>query len=64
VPVSAASKADKSHKRFSDALRNLLDDAPVESQSGFVYLMRIKSRSYTDGVFPKLVRRQAVHAPW
>jgi adenine-specific DNA-methyltransferase len=54
MAVSAASKADKSQERFENALRELFVGAEVEGQSGFINLMRIKSRYYTDGVFPKL----------
>jgi len=52
--VNAATKAEKSQERFENALRDLFVGAPVEGQSGFINLMRIKSRYYTDGVFPKL----------
>jgi hypothetical protein len=53
TPNSTA-KADKSQERFYDALRELFVGAKVEGESGFINLMRIKSRYYTDGVFPKL----------
>ena len=52
--MNAAAKADKSQERFENALRELFVGAKVEGQSGFINLMRIKSRYYTDGVFPKL----------
>jgi adenine-specific DNA-methyltransferase len=54
VAVNAVAKADKSQERFYDALRELFVGAKVEGQSGFINLMRIKSRYYTEGVFPKL----------
>ena len=54
MAVGAAAKADKSQERFENALRDLFVGAPVEGQSGFINLMRIKSRYYTDGVFPRL----------
>jgi hypothetical protein len=54
LAVNAAAKADKSQERFYDALRELFVGAKVEGQSGFINLMRIKSRYYTDGVFPRL----------
>jgi adenine-specific DNA-methyltransferase len=54
MAVNAESKADKSQERFYDALRELFVGAKVEGESGFINLMRIKSRYYTDGVFPKL----------
>ena len=47
-------RADKSAERFFDALRDVFVGTPVEGQSGFINLMRIKSRYYTEGVFPKL----------
>jgi len=49
-------KADKSAERFFGALRDVFVGAPVEVQSGFINLMRIKARYYTEGVFPKLQR--------
>jgi adenine-specific DNA-methyltransferase len=52
MAVNAESKADKSQERFYDALTELFVGAKVEGQSGFINLMRIKSRYYTDGVFP------------
>jgi adenine-specific DNA-methyltransferase len=54
MAVGAAAKADKSQERFYHALRELFVGAKVEGQSGFINLMRIKPRYYTDGVFPKL----------
>jgi len=41
-------------KRFFDALRDVFVGAKVEGESGFVNLMRIKSRYYEKGVFPQL----------
>ena len=52
MAVNAAAKADKSQGRFYDALTDLFVGAKVEGESGFINLMRIKSRYYTDGVFP------------
>jgi hypothetical protein len=54
MAVNAAAKADKIQERFYDALRELFVGAKVEGQSGFINLMCIKSRYYTDHVFPKL----------
>ena len=54
MAVGATTKADKSQERFENALRDLFVGAAVEGQSGFINLMRIKSRYYTDGVFPRL----------
>ena len=58
MAVNTTAKADKSQGRFYDALTDLFVGAKVEGQSGFINLMRIKSRYYTDGVFPKLQRSQ------
>ncbi|MBW2036403.1 MAG: site-specific DNA-methyltransferase [Deltaproteobacteria bacterium] len=41
-------------KAFFDALRDIFVGAKVEGKSGFVNLMRIKSRYYENGVFPQL----------
>jgi len=41
-------------KRFFSALRDVFVGAKIEGQSGFVNLMRMKSRYYEDGVFPRL----------
>lgn len=41
-------------KQFFDALREVFVGARVEGESGFVNLMRIKSRYYEKGVFPRL----------
>ncbi len=49
-----SAEADKSQERFYDALKELFVGAKVEGESGFINLMRIKSRYYTDGVFPRL----------
>ena len=54
MAVNAAAKAEKSQERFYAALRDLFVGAAVEGQSGFINLMRIKSRYYTEGVFPRL----------
>jgi adenine-specific DNA-methyltransferase len=41
-------------QRFFNALRDVFVGARVEGQSGFINLMRIKSRYYEEGVFPRL----------
>jgi hypothetical protein len=41
-------------KAFFSALRDLFVGAKVEGESGFVNLMRMKSRYYEEGVFPRL----------
>jgi len=52
--VASAAKADKSQERFYAAVRDLFVGAAVEGQSGFINLMRIKSRHYEGDVFPRL----------
>jgi adenine-specific DNA-methyltransferase len=44
----------KYEKQFFDALRDIFVGAKVEGDSGFINLMRIKSRYYELGVFPQL----------
>ncbi len=41
-------------QRFFQALRDVFVGAKVEGESGFVNLMRIKSRYYEKGGFPRL----------
>ena len=41
-------------KKFFEALRDVFVGAKVEGESGYINLMKIKSRYYEDGVFPKL----------
>ncbi len=41
-------------QRFYDALKDIFVGAKVEGESGYINLMRIKSRYYEEGVFPKL----------
>ncbi|MGB9720945.1 MAG: site-specific DNA-methyltransferase, partial [bacterium] len=41
-------------QKFYDALRDIFVGAKVEGESGYINLMRIKSRYYEKGVFPKL----------
>jgi len=41
-------------QQFFNALRDIFVGAEIEGESGFINLMRIKSRYYTEGVFPKL----------
>jgi adenine-specific DNA-methyltransferase len=42
-------------QKFLNALRDIFIGARIEGESGFINLMRIKSRYYTEGVFPKLM---------
>lgn len=42
-------------QKFFDALRDVFVGAKVEGESGYINLMRIKSRYYEKGVFPKLL---------
>ena len=41
-------------QRFFDALKDIFVGAKVEGESGYINLMRIKSRYFEEGVFPKL----------
>ncbi len=41
-------------QKFYDALKDIFVGAKVEGESGYINLMRIKSRYYKKGVFPKL----------
>jgi len=41
-------------KKFYNALKDVFVGAKVEGESGYINLMRIKSRYYEKGVFPKL----------
>jgi len=41
-------------ERFYNALKEIFVGAEVEGESGYINLMKIKSRYYEKGVFPKL----------
>ncbi|HCC69211.1 MAG TPA: site-specific DNA-methyltransferase, partial [Nitrospiraceae bacterium] len=41
-------------QKFYNALKNIFVGVKVEGESGYINLMRIKSRYYENGVFPKL----------
>jgi len=41
-------------QKFYDALKDIFVGAKVEGESGYINLMKIKSRYYEKGVFPKL----------
>jgi adenine-specific DNA-methyltransferase len=43
-------------QKFFNALRDVFVGAKIEGESGYINLMRIKSRYYTEGVFPRLQR--------
>ncbi len=43
-------------QQFLDALRDIFVGAQVEGESGYINLMKIKSRYYTEGVFPALMK--------
>ena len=47
-------QTNKFEKQFLGALRDIFVGAKVEGDSGYVNLMRIKSRYYEQGVFPQL----------
>ncbi len=44
----------KYENQFFDALRDIFVGAKIEGDSGYINLMRIKSRYYEQGVFPQL----------
>lgn len=44
-------------QKFTNALRDIFVGAKIEGDSGYINLMRIKSRYYTEGVFPKLMAK-------
>ena len=46
--------SQKFEKQFFDALNDIFVGAKVEGDSGYINLMHIKSRYYTQGVFPRL----------
>lgn len=50
MPVNTGNREQK----FFNALRDVFVGAKVEGESGYINLMRIKSRYYEEGVFPKL----------
>ena len=41
-------------QKFYNTLKDIFVGAKVEGESGYINLMRIKSRYYERGVFPKL----------
>lgn len=41
-------------QKFYDALKDIFVGAKVEGASGYINLMKIKSKYYEKGVFPKL----------
>ena len=43
-------------QKFYNTLQDIFVGAKVEGESGYINLMRIKSRYYEKGVFPKLQR--------
>ncbi len=45
---------DYHEQQFFNALRDIFVGANIEGDSGFINLMQIKSRYYTEGVFPHL----------
>lgn len=49
------SSVNRHEQQFLNALREVFVGAQVEGESGYINLMRIKSRYYTEGVFPRLM---------
>jgi len=52
--VANKQQVGKKEREFFDALKDIFVGAKIEGESGFVNLMRIKSRYYEKGVFPRL----------
>ncbi len=52
--VNSSTQMGVKEEQFFDTLRNVFVGAKIEGEGGFINLMRIKSKYYTDGVFPKL----------
>ncbi len=50
--MSKHSRANE--QKFFNALRDIFVGARIEGESGYINLMRIKSRYYMEGIFPKL----------
>ena len=44
-------------QKFTNALRDIFVGASIEGDSGYINLMRIKSRYYSEGVFPRLMEK-------
>jgi adenine-specific DNA-methyltransferase len=47
-------RTDTHEQKFFKALNDIFVGAKIEGESGYINLMRIKSRYYTEGVFPHL----------
>ncbi len=43
-------------EKFLNALKDIFVGAPVEGQSGYINLMRVKARYFEQGVFPRLTQ--------
>lgn len=50
------SPANRYEQQFLDALKGIFVGAKVEGESGYINLMRIKSRYFSEGVFPCLMK--------
>lgn len=51
-----ASSTNHYEQQFLDALKDIFVGAKVEGDSGYINLMKIKSRYFTEGVFPQLMK--------
>lgn len=49
-------QTDRYEKQFLQALKDIFVGATVEGDSGFINLMKIKSRYFSEGVFPRLMK--------
>ncbi|MGH7800093.1 MAG: site-specific DNA-methyltransferase [Thermodesulfobacteriota bacterium] len=54
LPRQVERSSSVKEERFYRSLRDIFVGAKVEGESGYINLMRIKSRYYEKGVFPKL----------
>jgi hypothetical protein len=50
-------------KKFYNALKDIFVGAKVEGECGYINLMRIKSKYYKEGVFPKLKQAKEEFEP-
>lgn len=49
-------QTDRYEQQFLQALKDIFVGASVEGDSGFINLMKIKSRYFSEGVFPRLMK--------
>ena len=49
-------QTNRYEQQFLDALKSIFIGAKVEGESGYINLMKIKSRYFSEGVFPQLMK--------